>query len=179
MVAVFAASGSAGQQAICTLDGMSERHSEFCDGRHSERQACNDALAGSGSSDDSVQTLALPQRERRELEGPAIIEAPATSAHPAPSPLAEPPPSAPEPDATALRTTSERGMPTPSPWAVRAWEDTAAAVGAGAPPAQVAREPLEAQHDEDNALMPGHLPLIAGLAGATVLAILVAKRRRR
>jgi hypothetical protein len=163
------------------LEVVTTQHNPLCDGNHTARQACNELLA---DANDAVALVT--QAHESTPDEPVIVE---------------PPPAVPEvyraePPALPTMITSEEGvepqiedeaeaarplvatveMPAPSPWAVRAWEDTAAAVGATATAAPPAAE-------RDNAAFHpnpgrGHVVRAAAVFAAAVAGLLFLWRRR-
>jgi MYXO-CTERM domain-containing protein len=167
---------SAREDLVVTLGVMDLTHETLCDGKHTERQPCNRLLVLSDARPVGTETRMAAQEI---LASPAsVLEAPLT------------PPNTTSPQApshtgdeagsreVSVRPADLTGMPAPSPWAVRAWEDTAAAVGATASPAPPPREP-ELDDDAGDRRGLGHIPFVIGLAGAATLALLFARRRRK
>jgi hypothetical protein len=147
---------------------MPDGHDLDCDQQHTPRQACNKNLA--------------PASE-------GVIVSP-------PEPAAPPsPPANPEPvlassvvidaeviieDADERASVATEEMPAPSPWASRAWEDTAAAVGATAtpaPPPEDSSDPWDQDFNEDESR--GHAGIVVIALIVLVVIFILLRRRRR
>lgn len=126
-------------------------HQPNCDRNHTDRQPCNRA----GAAADAANTVAVVRPDDAEaaviLEAPRSIDsdrdAPIASLGPVESALA--PQLGAElaaPDATTIE--AAQGKPAPSRWAIRAWEDTAAAVGDVAAPAPPPLPSLDLPHND-------------------------------
>lgn len=147
---------------------MAEIHDALCDGSHTNRQACNRALSvarpvAASGTDTVLEAPPAAEDSTRDSISETRVR-----------PVAD----AIQSTSTAASVVERNGIPAPSPWAVRAWEDTAAAVGATASPAPPPRDP---ELDDDRATQQslGHVPLLIALAGATTLVVLLARRRRK
>jgi hypothetical protein len=157
---------------------MARVHDELCDRQHTPRQQCNSNLA----ANNEPEVVVLSTASTNGHAPPPPFEAPLPAGEPAQvEPPAEPVPetaAAPgvvrdEPPQTA--TLVDDTMPAPSPEAVRAWEQTAAGVGATATPAPPPRPIVEAAQP---GWLQRNLPLVATVAAASFGILIVARRRR-
>ena len=148
---------------------MPDGHDLDCDQQHTPRQACNRNLA--------------PATE-------GVIVSPPEPAAPAATPPANPEPvlaSSVVVDAEVIiedeqprASVATEEMPSPSPWASRAWEDTAAAVGATttpAPPLADVSDPWDQDFNEDESR--GHAGIVVIALIALVVIFFMLRRRRR
>jgi hypothetical protein len=144
-------------------------HEAFCDENHTPRQACNRNLAV-GSEAVIVSPPEQPSAPPPAPTAPEVIFASSVVVddevivdEDAPRPVI---------------ATEE--MPAPSPWAARAWEDTAAAVGATAnpapPPLDTPVDPWGADFNEEESR--GHAALIVMAIVALVVVFFILRRRR-
>jgi hypothetical protein len=124
---------------------MAMEHAPDCDGQHTARQPCNDAPTGRAEAVAIKTPPAIRARARHREED------------------AEEQPTIDRPAAATLE------MPAPSPAVLRAWEETAAAVGATAAPAPPAHPIVEGKL----ARRPGWFAGGAGPIAVTALAALI------
>jgi len=130
-----------------------EHHSD-CDQQHTLRQPCNAALTGGAGA--VVIDAAL-------VNGASASSAAEYEAAPR--------------EEFVRPAIATQEMPAPSPRVLRAWEDTAAAVGATATQAPPPHPIVEAEAVEGRGWFQGHATLIA-IAAATAFALLLLVRRR-
>ncbi len=139
---------------------MTTEHEPSCDGLHTARQPCNDGLDG----------MPAPP-------GAAVIETPSANGARGHDDAAEADErSAISRPAVATRITPAE-MPAPSPEALRAWEETAAAVGATATPAPPAKAIFEGEIARRPGWFAGHAGLVMLAAIAAFVLLVVARRR--
>lgn len=141
---------------------MAVSHEPYCDETHSPRQRCNDALA---PTPQALNDLAPAT--------PPVVEAapePATEAEAEADAVVEP--------SHAVREAVVAGvMPAPSPYATRAWEETARAIESGARDDawEDAAEVDVADGTRAGSLAP--VAIAAGVLAACVVVWRVARRR--
>jgi hypothetical protein len=142
---------------------MAVSHDIYCDQNHASRQRCNQALA---RTPDALNAL-RPAPPAPEVD----IPKPAERRDAGPEPLAPPPPS------DAVRHAVIAGaMPSPSPYATRAWEDTARALDAGfSSSAHELPPPATREAAESRATM---IAAAAGLVALVLVAMRFLLRRR-
>jgi hypothetical protein len=147
-------------------------HHPLCDQKHTPRQACNRALASTGAEPLIVSAPAArasavqrtkpepPTRQQRA----SLEDAPAEELFELGLDRANEPIQPARPDF----------MPDPSPWATRAWEDTAAAVGAMAPPPPPRPAPVATPQA---GWFQEHLSFVGGIAAASLALMIIIRRR--
>jgi hypothetical protein len=163
---------------------MAAKHEPLCDGNHTDRQACNSLLEQQPASPAPAEfprsVVDSIDKTSRVLEAPPTPRT-FTSVEPMTAPTTEVEPRN-EEQAPEGGTASRPAMPAPSPWAVRAWEDTAAAVGATAtpaPPPRLAPDGDDASGETRPHGAIGHIAVAAGIAGVAAIALVIASRRGR
>jgi len=131
---------------------MAMEHQPDCDQLHTPRQPCNDAPAEWPADTIIAATASNGASDIADAEG---------DAH----------------EGVARPASATQEMPAPSPRVLRAWEDTAAAVGATATPAPPPHPIVEAEAVRERGWFSGHAVLVAIVAAVTLVVFLIARRR--